>query len=92
MLDKAHEIKHQLVGWRREFHAHPEIAFQEMHTSARIAEILGQMGYRVTTGVGRTGVVAEIGEGSPSRPSGQTSTPCRSRKKQACPLPRRWPE
>jgi amidohydrolase len=65
MLEKAHEIKHHLVAWRREIHAHPEIAFQEMHTASRIAEILNQMGYRVITGVGRTGVLAEIGDGSP---------------------------
>ncbi len=65
MLEKAQNIQSQLITWRREFHAYPEIAFQEVRTSARIAEILGQMGYRVTTGIGRTGVIAEIGEGSP---------------------------
>jgi len=65
ILDKAQEINHHLVAWRREFHTHPEIAFQEVRTAARIAEILGQLGYRVKTGVGRTGVVGEIGEGQP---------------------------
>jgi amidohydrolase len=63
MLEKAQEISHHIVGWRREIHTHPEIAFQEVCTAARIAEILGQLGYRVTTGIGKTGVVGEIGEG-----------------------------
>ena len=65
MLDKAHEIKHHLVAWRRDFHEHPELSFQEFRTAARVAEIMQALGYRVRTGVGKTGVVAEIGEGGP---------------------------
>ncbi len=42
---------------------HPELGFQETRTAARVAEILEPLGYRVRTGVGRTGVVAERGEG-----------------------------
>jgi amidohydrolase len=63
ILEKAQEISHHLVAWRREFHTYPEIAFQEVRSAARIAEILNQMGYRVTTGIGKTGVVGEIGKG-----------------------------
>ena len=65
MLQHAQKIKEQLTVWRREFHAHPELGFQETRTSARVAEILTPLGYRVRTGVGRTGVAAERGEGHP---------------------------
>ena len=65
MLERANQIKDQMVEWRREFHRHPELGFQENHTAARIAEILQPLNYRIRSGVGRTGVVAELGQGSP---------------------------
>ncbi len=65
MLDKAHAIQEQLVAWRRDFHMHPEIGFQVTRTAARVAEITEGMGCRVRREVGRTGVVAELGEGKP---------------------------
>lgn len=64
-LLKARHLKSELVDWRRDFHAHPELGFKESRTAAQIAEIMQRMGYRVRQGVGRTGVVAEGGEGSP---------------------------
>ena len=65
MLDKAHGIEDKLVPWRRDFHMHPELGFKETRTSDHVAEIAGSLGCRVRRGVGRTGVVAELGEGSP---------------------------
>jgi amidohydrolase len=65
MLKRAQLIQNQLVAWRRDFHANPELGFQEERTAARVAEILKPMGYRVRNGVGRTGVVAELGAGHP---------------------------
>ncbi len=66
MLERARQINNQLIAWRREFHMHPELGFQETRTAARVAEILQSLGYRVRTGVGGTGVVAERGEGEPT--------------------------
>ena len=65
MLERARAIEQQLIEWRREFHIHPELGFQETRTAARVAEVLESLGYRVRTGVGRTGVVAERGQGPP---------------------------
>ncbi len=65
MLKRAHEIEEQLVAWRREFHMRPELGFQETRTAARVAQEMESLGYRVRTGVGRTGVVAELGQGHP---------------------------
>lgn len=59
------EARAALVRDRRHLHAHPELAFQEFETAAYIAERLHQWpSFRVRTGVGGTGVVADVGEGS----------------------------
>jgi amidohydrolase len=64
-LQQAYELQDQLVAWRRDFHMHPELGFQEVRTAGRVADVLNSLGYRVRTGVGRTGVAAERGEGHP---------------------------
>lgn len=63
MLKQSHAISEELIEWRRDFHQHPEIGFDLHRTSKIVAEELEKMGYRVRRGVGKTGVVAEIGEG-----------------------------
>jgi amidohydrolase len=63
MLKQAHAISEELIEWRRDFHMHPEIGFDLQRTSKIVADELEKMGYRVKRGVGKTGVVAEIGEG-----------------------------
>ena len=63
MLKQAHAISEELIEWRRDFHMHPEIGFELHRTSQIVADELERMGYRVKRGVGKTGVVAEIGEG-----------------------------
>jgi amidohydrolase len=65
MLKKAKGIQPLMTEWRRDFHMYPELGFEEFRTAAKVAEIIGSMGYRVRTGVGKTGLVAEIGEGKP---------------------------
>src|SRR5512143_4045389 len=65
MLERARKIQDQLVQWRREIHRHPELGFQENRTAALVAGVLRSQGYRVRTGVGRTGVIGERGEGRP---------------------------
>ncbi|HSL28785.1 MAG TPA: M20 family metallopeptidase [Anaerolineales bacterium] len=63
MLKQAHAISEELIEWRRDFHMHPEIGFELHRTSQIVADELEKMGYRVRRGVGKTGVVAEIGNG-----------------------------
>jgi len=63
MLKQAHAISEELIEWRRDFHMHPEIGFDVHRTAGIVADELEKMGYRVKRGVGKTGVVAEIGEG-----------------------------
>jgi amidohydrolase len=63
MLKQAHAISEELIEWRRDFHMHPEIGFELHRTAGIVADELEKMGYRIKRGVGKTGVVAEIGEG-----------------------------
>jgi len=42
----------------KDIHAHPELAFQEVKTAARLAAEMRSLGFEVTEKVGRTGVVA----------------------------------
>jgi amidohydrolase len=65
MLNKTKEISSQMIAWRRDFHMHPELGFQEVRTAAKVAKLLESWGYQVRTGVGKTGVVAELGKGKP---------------------------
>lgn len=65
MLDKAQELSDKIVAWRRDIHMHPELSFQEFRTARLVADTLRGLGLEVETGVGKTGVVARIGEGHP---------------------------
>ncbi|HSV58326.1 MAG TPA: amidohydrolase [Variovorax sp.] len=42
----------------KDLHAHPEVAFQEVRTAAKLAEEMRKLGFEVTEKVGGTGVVA----------------------------------
>lgn len=47
----------------RDLHQNPELAFQETRTAATLAERLRRLGFEVTTGVGRTGIVGVMRNG-----------------------------
>ena len=49
-----------LVDLRRDFHRHPELAFEEHRTAAVVAERLARAGLEVTTGIAGTGVAAVL--------------------------------
>ncbi len=53
----------ELVALRRDFHQHPELAFQETRTAGKVADWLREAGLEPRTEVARTGVVARL-EGS----------------------------
>ena len=46
-----------------DLHRHPELAFQEVQTAAKLAARVKALGYEVSTGVGRTGIVAVLQNG-----------------------------
>lgn len=53
-----------LMSFYRDLHANPELSFQETRSAAKIAEEARKAGFTVTTGVGRTGVVAVLKNGA----------------------------
>ncbi|MDH4427796.1 MAG: M20 family metallopeptidase [Acidovorax sp.] len=55
------------VALRRDLHRHPELGFQEVRTSALVAEKLAEWGYEVTRGLGGTGVVGQLRRGTGER-------------------------
>jgi amidohydrolase len=58
----------ELVAIRRDFHAHPEIGFEEVRTSGIVAGLLEKWGIEVHRGIGRTGVVGVLkGKGGGKR-------------------------
>jgi len=61
----AAELNPMVVGWRRDFHEHPELGNSETRTSKIIADELRKLGYEVTTGVAHTGVVGVLRGGKP---------------------------
>jgi amidohydrolase len=65
MLDQAQALQEALRGWRRHLHQHPELGFQEYQTARFISDRLRDMEIEAQTGVGKTGVVAEIGGDGP---------------------------
>jgi hippurate hydrolase len=52
-----------LMSLYRELHAAPELSMEEVKTSARLASEAKKLGFQVTTGVGKTGVVAVMKNG-----------------------------
>lgn len=62
---RAEDFAADLVELRRDLHRHPELSFQEHRTAALMADTVEELGFRVQRAIGRTGVVAEIGDGGP---------------------------
>ncbi len=55
------ELHDEITEWRRDFHANPELRFQEHRTAAKVAELLTSFGCEeVVSGIGQTGVVGVI--------------------------------
>src|SRR4051812_24647032 len=65
LVERAQSLEDQIIRWRRDLHMHPELGFQEFRTAGVVASALRDMGLEVMTGVGKTGVVAVLGEGKP---------------------------
>lgn len=53
----------QLLEIYRDFHANPELSFEEVRSAAKLAAEAKKLGFKVTTGVGKTGVVAVMENG-----------------------------
>lgn len=54
----------EMCDWRHHLHARPETAFEEVATSAYVADLLRGMGLEVHTGIAKTGLVAVLRNGT----------------------------
>jgi hippurate hydrolase len=64
------ESHSRLASWRRDIHAHPELAFNEHRTAQLVTDRLRAAGIEVFTGIGGTGVVGRLKGGRGSRSIG----------------------
>ena len=56
----------RVIAWRRHIHQNAELSFQEVKTSAYIAEALKAMpGFEIQTGIAKTGIKAVLKGGKP---------------------------
>jgi len=70
IIDELAAFKPELTRWRRDIHAHPELAFEEHRTAAIVAEKLASFGIEVDTGIAGTGVVGTLKRGRGNRAIG----------------------
>jgi amidohydrolase len=67
LLEVPSEVVRDVVALRRDFHAHPELGFEEVRTAGIVADRLKRLGYEVRTGVGQTGVVGVLRTKKPGK-------------------------
>ena len=61
ILNRVADLQPEIMGWRRDLHAHPELMYDVHRTAAFVADRLREFGCdEVATGLGRTGVVGVI--------------------------------
>ncbi len=65
MIQRAISLSDSLVALRRQVHRHPELGFREVQTAALAAQRLADLGISVRTGVGKTGVIGDLGGAGP---------------------------
>ncbi len=71
VINRIAEFSEEIVGWRRDFHAHPELLYDVHRTAGRVAELLRSFGVdEVVEGIGRTGVVGVIRGRGPGKTIG----------------------
>ncbi|WP_058972314.1 M20 aminoacylase family protein [Type-D symbiont of Plautia stali] len=51
------------LNWRRQLHQHPELGYQEQHTSELVAKVLAEAGLQVFRGLAGTGVIGTLENG-----------------------------
>ncbi|MEL6964122.1 MAG: M20 aminoacylase family protein [Pseudomonadota bacterium] len=61
VINRIAEFHQDMTAWRRDFHAHPELGFEETRTSGIVAEKLRSFGFdEVHTGIAKTGIVGVL--------------------------------
>ena len=61
------DLEDEMIALRRQIHAHPELAYEEVATGDLVTERLEAWGYTVHRGLGKTGVVGQLKVGNGTR-------------------------
>jgi hippurate hydrolase len=67
VINRIAEFHTDMMAWRRDIHAHPEMAFDERRTSDLVAAELEKLGIEIHRGLAGTGVVGTLRCGTGSR-------------------------
>jgi hippurate hydrolase len=70
LIDPITQFHSELQHIRRDIHAHPELCYEENRTSDAVAQKLAEWGIPIVRGLGVTGVVGVIKNGSSDRAIG----------------------
>ncbi|MEO5757389.1 MAG: amidohydrolase [Mesorhizobium sp.] len=68
--DPIAAVTPEVIGWRHQIHANPELGFQEKETARFVAAQLRGFGLEVHEGIGGTGVVGVLKSGASGRAIG----------------------
>src|SRR5215211_2210583 len=67
IINRIASFHDDMTAWRRDIHAHPETAFEEVRTAEVVAEKLKGFGVEVHKGLAGTGVVGTLRSGNGKR-------------------------
>ncbi len=67
IVEEISRIEQEIIGLRRNFHADPEMGFQEKRTASTISRYLSDLGVKVTGGIAGTGVSGLLEGTGPGR-------------------------
>jgi amidohydrolase len=70
VINRIASFHDEMTAWRRDIHAHPETAFEEVRTAALIVDKLRSWGIETREGLAKTGVVGTLRCGSGTRAIG----------------------
>jgi hippurate hydrolase len=65
IVNRIADFHADMMAWRHDIHAHPETAFEETRTAARVAELLESFGITIERGVAKTGVIGTLKGSAP---------------------------
>jgi amidohydrolase len=60
LKEKCRQVEQQMIAWRRDFHQHPELSFQERRTAEIVARVLRNLGCHVRENVNGYGVIGDL--------------------------------
>ena len=54
------KISEEIISIRRDIHKHPELGFEVHRTAELVSKHLNKLGFDVSTGIGKTGVIGDL--------------------------------